>query len=296
MQKYKMCPDCSISLRARVSTVILLFVTPMIILAQTREPADWQVITTRRPLVEAANLLENRYLKPITYEDPIWAWSGDVEPIAVARGLYPKEMTFTLPIDLNASQLPVLDASLLNKVLDAYHRQTDGPRFEIATSTWGLHILPAQVRDTSGQLVRATRLLDTVISVPEEKRTPSEHFQSICAAVTASNSSGMKLLPADPWLDWYFAPNGIRPPKRMTVKDEEQISFPWGAADVSARAAIISLLENSSTTLTWRVMCQAGEGECMFQLVPIMLTSIGPDGKQIRKPLTYDRCIKCPSK
>jgi len=272
--------------------LIFAFASRILVHAQTGGSGEPQVITSGRPLDLAADLLQGRYGKPVTYEDPIWMWGGDVEPNARGNALWPRDRSFSLPVETRLDQAQIDDAALLGKVLQAYHQQTDGPVFRIAQSRWGLHILPAQARNGAGQFVSVKSMLDAHIDVPVANRTPFGHFQAICAAVT--DSVGIKLEPFSPSLNRLFAPNGIRPPKVLTDKDEEQISFAWGATGLIAREAVISLLDQSSTTLTWKVLCQAGEVSCVFSLMPIQLTVVGAGREMIKKSLSYDRCVKCP--
>jgi hypothetical protein len=179
---------------------------------------------------------------------------------------------------------------VLAKVLDAYHTQTDGPRFKVSVSHWGLHIIPTQMRDVNGHFVRVVALLDTSINIPIAKRRPTEHFRAICEAVSVS--TGITLNLSAGFLDQYYAPNGILPPRVMADSDKEQISFAWGATKMSAREAIIDLLEGSATSMTWRLLCES-EG-CYFNLLPIEVVIQDSDGQFIRKTLSYDRCKKCP--
>jgi hypothetical protein len=265
-------------------------------LAQVAEPKSPDIIAkTPRPLANAAVLLQERYGKPVTYEDPILKSNQDVELNERGNGLLPKSRSFSLPAEARPDQTPQLDALLLNRVLDAYHASNDGPRFKALSSGWGLHIVPDLVPDQSGQLVKAVSLLDTYITVPEAKRTPSEHFEALCNAVTASNSLGIRLMPFSLWLDQYFSPNGILPPRDMTQADRDRISFQWGADHVTAREAVIELLEHSSTTLTWKVLCQAGEDFCGFNLLNMRVSVAGPDGQPQKKAVFFDRCKKCPT-
>lgn len=260
------------------------------ILAQTTESSNSRMISKRaRPLEDAAVLLQAEYGMPITYEDPILIWREDLESVQYAKGktgLQPKPLSFSMPVDVDPGRNPKLDDWLLGKVLDAYHRQTDGPRFRVTDWSWGLSILPAEVRDANGQLAKVTPLLDTIISIPEAVRSPSEHFGAICEAITTS--TGIELKYGGQWMDQYFSP--IPLPRRMNDDQRKQISFTWGGVNLIAREAVINLLEHSATTLTWKVLCQSDEGYCVFTPQPIMINARSSDGTLAgRKALTRDR-------
>jgi len=235
--------------------------------------------------------LQEYFAKPVTYEDPIWMWEGDMTTSAVAKGLYPRDRTFTLPVELKPGKNLTLDTALLGEILDAYHRQTDGPRSRVISSRWGLHIIPAEARDTTGRWAPAGSLLDTRIYIPVAGGRPFMHFRALCDALT--KASGIKIIPGSHWLDQFFAPNGIVPPysRLLTEEEEKQISISWGANDVTAREALISLIELSATTLSWDFRCnpQPWDRFCVFNLNPIQILVEGPDGKPQRKSLTHDR-------
>jgi hypothetical protein len=223
-----------------------------------------QEIAAARPLAEAAKLLEQKYGKAITYEDP----PSMFIPYKTLPGLpLPELPHFKMFLPETPAKV---DAALLEKIVADYQHQTNGAQFKVLTSRWGLHVLPVRIRDGSGRWVQAASLLDVRIDVPTTSRTPSSHLDAICAAVT--RSSGIKLQPLAPYPDEAYAPNGKVLPRGlppdgslMTDKMIEQISFVWGTTGTNAREAIITLLEKSATTMSWQVQCQAGEG-CYFGL------------------------------
>lgn len=213
-----------------------------------------------RPLADAAELLQKQYGIPITYEDPILKWSGDIERTQYPTGTWrilPKSRSFSIPIEATSNFTPLLDSELLNKVIDAYHMQTDGPRFKVWESSFGLHIIPTRVRAADGQFVEAKPLLDVHITVPIAKRTPGQHFNAICEAVTTAAGVKLEAFPA-------FAIANSPP----TQEDLEKMSFEWGATDMVAREAVVNLLEHSSTTPTWMVLCDPTKPVCVFNMAP----------------------------
>jgi hypothetical protein len=263
--------------------------------ALAQMPISSQEITSGRPLSEAAMLLSGRFAKPVTYEDPIWMWGGDARPSPVARGLYPRDLKFSLPEQLFTAQKAELNLDLIAKIVDAYHRDTDGPRFRVLSSRWGFHIVPVQVRDSTGRWVSVSALLDTQINIPVENRTPSMHFVQICNVLTTA--SGIRVIPGASWLDQAFEPNGIIPPRtrQLTQQEEQQISFTWGAS-TNAREALISLIELSGTTLRWDARCsvEPADQNCVLNLNPIQILLITPDGKSVTNTIYGDRSKKEP--
>ena len=247
-------------------------------------------VTEWYPLAEAADRLEELYKGTvITYEDVMLVWSGDMQLNAKGNHYLPKRRSFIMPIDETLKQSPVMDSQLLCKVIDAYNSQTDGARFQMTESRWGMHIVPAQVRDEDGEYVNANSILDTYITVTVARRTPEEHFRAICEAVTIANDAGIILKPNVSWLNQYYASKEMRLHKMLTDIDKERISFTWGIREVQqAREAIIDLLEGSSSTMTWRLLCEPDKS-CVFNLLSPTRIIVDSYGQTRRKRLSHDR-------
>jgi hypothetical protein len=259
------------------------------------------VIRSPFPLAEFAELLQGLYARPVTYEDALLVWRGDQEDIRTTGKTRLKTRVFAVPDGLNPAQAPRLDAALVKRALEAYHQQNDGPRFEVRESKMGFHIIPALVASENGQLGPSANILGSVITVPRAKRTPTEHFAALCAALTVSTGVTVRFdfaLSIRP-LELVFLPNGNMPPRGILTDAElESQRFEWGASGISAQDAIISLIEPSSTTLSWELRCLAGEGRqdrtCFLNIGVITLRHVLPDGSiALGAPLLYDRCSKC---
>ena len=97
-----------------------------------------------------------------------------------------------------------------------------------------------------------------------------------------------------------FLPNGNMPPQGIwSDAERDSLTFEWGAPGISAQEALISLLNSSSTTLSWELRCQAGEGtqgrKCVLSISVIVLRQTLPNGSiAVGPPLLYHRCTKCP--
>jgi len=278
-------------------------------LAQTAGPVDRLVITAVRPLKDVVDMLEAAYSKPVTYEEPVRVWRGDLKVVGKNENarfaLLPQDRSFRLPVALGPPEAPVLDGTLVGKILDAYHAQNDGARFRLLTSNYGLHIVPALVNGADGRLALGGSLLDTVITIPRERRMPDGHIQALSDAVNASSATKMQAVPNLQFME-HFAPGGtVCPSGGPSIADypgapgpPEACSFEWGAAAVPAREALISLLEQSSTTMTWKLLCQPSaqpqDRICFLDVEPLVVTAPRADGRPRRHYLLYDRCTICP--
>jgi hypothetical protein len=250
-------------------------------IAQTLINGNSQEVSSGRPLADVAMILAGRFVKPVTYEDPLWMWEGDASPSAVVSGLWPRMLKFRLPNELS-EQNAKLDMYLLSKILDAYNDQTDGPRFQVLSSRWGYHIVPLKVRDATGRFISTSPLLDTIINIPVAIRTPFMHFREICNAL--AKSAGIEIIPGAMWLDQLFGPPPPIP-RQMgpPIQRQEEISFAWGS-DMSAREALISFIEHSNTTLGWSLRCSVDPSDrnCVLSLTPINIPVQEPEGTDDR--------------
>ncbi len=57
------------------------------------------------------------------------------------------------------------------------------PGFRIEQDGHAYHVIPAQIRNPSGQWVTTASILDAYISVPDQLLTKAEIIRAICAAV-----------------------------------------------------------------------------------------------------------------
>jgi len=90
-------------------------------------------------------------------------------------------------------------------------------------------------------------------------------------------------------------------PEQAKRREEihEQMSIGWGAQSISARDAVISVLEPSATTLTWHFLCQGGLGRqgrtCVLNVTTVNVLKKVPGGVSAFPLLQWDRCTSgCP--
>ncbi len=281
-------------------------------------PIEESITSYGAPLEIAATVLADRYAAELTYEDPILRWRGDmvlrVEP---ESGFVPYVATpkrVRIPAELAPERTARLDAAAVGKLLDAYHADNpDAPRFRLAASPLGLHIVPTEARDGNGNWAPAITPLDAVISVPEDRRMAGQHLKAVIAA--AQRASGVQLeLDQGRGIDGVYGANGLIPPPLVGTSiiplsgpapevpqvSAEPYMFRWGASGLKARDALISLLGGSATTLRWDVGCEPNpvraQTLCRVSVRPIEVRVTGPDGMPRMESLQYDRCTKCPTR
>jgi hypothetical protein len=273
---------------ARLSFVfvsVLLASLPNLLCAQ-------EAIRWAKPLERAAELLEQWYAVPVTYEDPHrTTMSTEIQTL----GRMPdgsqlstvREHTFVVPPGLTGPGVGKLTRQIVSAVVDAYSQQNpDQARFRVEESATGFHLIPVQFHDAGGALVAAQTPLDVTITVPKASRTASGHFKALCAAVSAA--SGVSVVPVEGSLNVAYVANGYYVPKTMAEAATPYMLFEWGVETTQARAALIDLLAGSKTTLTWRLTCDSYRLKPTCYLTPTAL-AVGPK----RMVVAYDRCTNC---
>ncbi len=193
----------------------------------------------------------------------------------------PKPLLCTARRDVGEDPGQILASSLAS-----YHQQTDGPRFAVITSRYGVHIIPTQKRDEGGNWVSVTSPLDAEVTVPVQERTATEHLVAILGQVTSITRISVAFVPTnvsryglpDPF-EWGFAADPSR--------------FSWGASGAVARDAILDLLEPSATTYSWHLNCDPHGLDCAFNIGALIVAEVGANGRAADKTVWYDRCGAC---
>lgn len=260
-------------------------------------------ISSGHPLAVLADMLEERYGKVVSYEDPMIVWRGD---LMVRRndenakwGVIPKTRELVLPYDITNANRPALELGTLSGIVSLYGESNgDGPRFRVSSSWLGLHMIPDVVRNSDGIMKPAVNPLDLAINVSIEKRLPSEHFEAICAAL--SEEIGIEIKPNAQFLNQHYVPNGRYVPKDYDRSERGKYCIAWGTeGNQKARDAILSLIKGSGTTLTWRLMFVSSAAPedrfWVFNLLPLKIIVVDRDGREQRTILEYDRCNQCGS-
>jgi hypothetical protein len=274
--------------RHLVFTLLIVLLVQLTTTAQRQNPGgSSSLVTSPRPLVDAARRLQETYGKVVTYEEPILTWRGELQAKPgrnpkVKWDLFPTPQSF-----LMAENGPGTDlASALENTIAAYHQATSGTRFQVLPSKLGCHIVPVLMHDQNGRSVPATSALDQIITVPSEARTAMKHLLAIGAAL---NSTGpihvdVSAVPGNP----RGFDNAFRAQPEV---------FQWGVHSVMARDALIDLLNQSASTFSWQLMCQASaqarDRMCALNVNLIEVVVIDSQGKPAKRVLWYDRCRDC---
>jgi hypothetical protein len=280
----------------------VVFSMPIVLLiqlgtARQQIPADSSsLVSSPRPLADAARRLQETYGKVVTYEEPILTWRGELQakpgrnPEAKWE-LFPMPQSFLIPKSGLGTDL----ANALENTIAAYHQQTSGTHFQILSSRLGYHIVPIQKHDENGQSVPAISALDQIVTIPSEARSAEKHLLALGAAISSTGPIRVVIS---------AVPGSVR--GFDTAFRARPEVFPWGAYSAVARDALVDLLNQSATTFSWSLMCQASaqasDRFCALNLGAIEVAVTDSVGKPItdsqgnpeKKVLWYDRCKDCP--
>src|SRR5262245_46016282 len=109
----------------------VVFSLPIMLLVQLAATTNQQIptgssslVTSPRPLGDAALRLQEAYRTAVTFEEPVLSWRGELEAVPGHKGLMmPAVHAFVIP----AEGGPGTDlASALENTIAAYHQQTSG--------------------------------------------------------------------------------------------------------------------------------------------------------------------------
>ena len=279
------------------------------------------VIENRTPqLWLAAQVLEQMYRKPVSFEGPIdLPWDGDVDLMPGGENnermlRFPKPIRFVIPEGVKPDRNQQFGVGVLEKLLDAYHKQVGDSKYKIVSTESRLHIVVDQVRDENGQFVKAETFLDKVITIPSEKRFGMQHLDKIVAAVNALNDVKLRVISGSAGVDTMWQNDiseGILDRKEiakdngtnwfepkdysdLTKSVKDKLEFEWGVNNVVAREALAELLEKSHTTLSYRLSCAdiyTYENRCWVEIDHLTENYL-ERGIKLNRPLLYDRINK----
>ena len=267
-------------MRYAITATTLAALLSLTSIVRAQQPAN--VITSPRPLEEAALRLEERYGKVVTYEEPLLTWRGELQALPgrdpeAKQVLFPKPQSFTMP-----EMGPDL-GNALKDTMAAYHQATSGIRFQLVTSKLGFHIVPVEARDSTGKSVPMPSLLDQIITVPSEARTASQHLRALVAAIN-------KVQPIRLEVNVAF---GFRHDDFDRTFRAQPPVFPCGVQAVVAREVLIDLLNQSASTMWWQLLCQSSaqpsDRFCVLGVSLIQVPTTDSQGKPAKTSMLFDR-------
>ena len=248
-------------------------------------------ITGPRALGILADRLQAAWARPVTYEEPLWVHLSDIstegDPVLHTNG--PRFRTVTLPVAALANRDKVRHVAHAREIVAGFNRDNAPLEFAVTESKWGLHLIPVRNKDRNGVPQATTTVLDDLVVVPVENRSPFGHLTALAQAL--SRKAGLHVA-ASTAVQGFAFDNLFAP-----ADSPHQIA--WGTAgSVKGRDALLDLLQRSATTYSWRLNCQpatAGSTAafCVLNVGPIRLDVGAANGQSTPKILEWDRCVRC---
>lgn len=161
-------------------------------------------VSSGRPVAEAAEILEKRHGWAITYEDPLYVHESELRDVTLQvrrdldkykPGQAPKvfvptggDLAFEYNID-PATKQPGDSAAVVQQLLDAYARTGHPGVFVLDRTGQRVHIIPIASKKENGVLTAYQSALETVITLPAQKRNGLQLIEAFCQAVSAASKT-----------------------------------------------------------------------------------------------------------
>lgn len=181
--------------------------------------AETITVNSGRPVADAARKLESLYNWAITYEDPPYAYSGDLQDAnapqrRAARDagrpegkvlMTPRDVSFSFTLGDGARAMgdgprtttrapETITREAILTMLRSYSASLGGiDTFTLTDSNGLFHIIPTQVRNAAGVFEKFTPLLDRTVIIPPGRRSGEDLVRQICQSL--SEQSGAEVSP-----------------------------------------------------------------------------------------------------
>lgn len=152
-----------------------------------------------RPLAAAVTFLERRFGWTITYEDPRFEHTDDIEDVTAKvrrdgdlskKVLVPRGGALSLTYE-SSERLSAVD--VLNRLLESYSQAGYPGRFAVVEAAGMLHVVPVQTRDRNGAESRQDSILASVVSLDERDRTDVEMIQEVLRQVEIRSKQTVRI-------------------------------------------------------------------------------------------------------
>jgi hypothetical protein len=166
-------------------------------------------IADPRPLARAAELLQRKFGVPVSYEEELLQYSGDMIPAEDLPGnrelvtkypqwkgpLVPRLGFLDLSIPTGESLKVIRDPSeYIMQAIDSHRQQGNVGRFKVVSlGVYGFSIVMDRVADKSGQIKMTAPVFDTLVSFPEKDRTLGETLELITRGVAGSGKPAFRV-------------------------------------------------------------------------------------------------------
>ncbi|HEX4999875.1 MAG TPA: hypothetical protein VFY29_16765, partial [Terriglobia bacterium] len=275
-----------------------------------------------RPMLEIVELLQRRTGRPISYEDPLWAYEGTREkagdikrtagfpdaanpkaPVKDIVTLTPANFDYKMVVDARShllaepvdgslgALLPALITEYNNKQLPGSY--TQGYLGAVESGGYGWVVLPDKFRSREGNWIAPRRVLDYPITFPVEQRTTQATFALIVDLVSRASGQLVKFEKLES-----EASAGGRVTNSRPVDIPAKQFVRIGATNETARSVIAKALrtiergdprtQGPIPQRAWRLLYSIDKGTYYLDLVEVRQESYRVDGASTgTKPVNW---------
>ena len=216
-----------------------------------------------RPLMGAADQLQERYGVVIHYEDPPYSYEGDLtlaqtKPSSggISQGksgkpvIIPAGTGLSMSLRYQHTGTLMLDLGAILPALAQAHDAAGQPgRFRVEQAGGHYSIVPDQVRQEKGIWTPVTPILDTAISPAVTTGTGAEVLESLAAAVNATGGN----------LKIAMAPANIL----------QQTNVSLSGTGLPARDYLIQVIDSLPLPVAWRLLYDFNMKSYYLSLLPV---------------------------
>jgi hypothetical protein len=157
-------------------------------------------VSDPRPLAAAVLSLIDRYPISITYEDPRYRFSGDVQDVtgqvrknlnAPNRVFVPRGGVLEARYEVDSGQL-LSAADTIQRIVETKNLNPVGGRFEVYQRGGVFHIVPIEARDSTGAWVRQQSILNAPVTLSTGELNGYELIEMVLKQV--GEASGERIL------------------------------------------------------------------------------------------------------
>jgi hypothetical protein len=198
-------------------------------------------VGSRRPLADAARLLEERFHRVVTYEDTPYAHPDDTVRDEAGR-LIPRGGRIT--VQYGEADDP---QGVISNILEAYARSNLPGRFAVEHRDGDYHIVPRAFRDARGAMEARTSLLDTPIALVARGRDALRVMEEIAHSVSRARGETVAL--------------GTVPINRLA-----QHRVASDRLNGSARDLLVGLFRETGTRSSWQLLNDPGSRDYFLNI------------------------------
>jgi len=199
------------SLRKLIAVLTLILIAALASISWVRQGKAVQEIRKEslkvegpRPMANAIEVLESRCRCPITYEDPRYVNSSEIDDVTAQvrrdlanyktgeapKVLIPKGGAISIEYnDSPASSELERTLMILRQLLDAHHANGNAGLFRFEIDGQLIHVVPTAIKNQAGQMAPQESFLDALITVPVQERRGLVTLQAICAAISQATKT-----------------------------------------------------------------------------------------------------------